>query len=57
MSSIDAVSQNQDALLRLLLDSMLKPRELAKNLIKANVEETVDTAKNGSMGDNVDTYA
>jgi hypothetical protein len=57
MDSVSTITNNQDVLLKILLDSMLKPQELAQKLVNLNVQESIDGAKQESLGDIVDLYA
>jgi hypothetical protein len=56
MSTVDAVQENQNYLLTMLLDSMLKPQELSRKLISANTGETPNSTKLDTKGDIVDLY-
>jgi hypothetical protein len=55
-AGIDAVQENQNYLLNMLLDSMLKPQELSKRLIPADAGEAVKPPKLEPKGDIVDLY-
>jgi len=57
MDSVGTIQNTQDVLLKILLDSMLKPQELARKLVAVNAQQTVDAAKLESVGDIVDLYA
>ncbi len=57
MDSVGTIQNTQDVLLKILLDSMLKPQELAQKLVAVNAQQTVDAAKLESVGDIVDLYA
>jgi|GEM_PF-2230966 hypothetical protein len=57
MESVGTIQNTQDVLLKILLDSMLKPQELAQKLVAVNAQQTIDAAKMESLGDIVDLYA